>query len=118
MTGRRARRALDRILAANSLDEVLACPPDARGDVYEALLELQEPSPWWQQVVATVARRRSVTSAYVVDRAMAWLATLAELRRHDLYAFFGVEPGATADDIRNRWRALAKRYHPDNGGTD
>ena len=118
MTGRRARRALDRILAANSLDDVLGCAPDARSDVYEALLALEAPSAWWQQVAASVARRRAVTPAYVVDRAMAWLATLAELRRHDLYAFFGVEPRATADEIRDRWRDLAKRYHPDHGGTD
>lgn len=31
------------------------------------------------------------------------------------YQTLGVEPGATAEEIRRAYRALAKRHHPDTG---
>jgi hypothetical protein len=118
MTRRRARRALDRIVDAASIEGLLASPSAERADVYAMLLELQSPSSPWRRVVARVARRRGFTPAYVVDRGTALLGTLDERKRHDLYALFGVPPDATADDLRRRWHVLAKRHHPDHGPTD
>lgn len=34
----------------------------------------------------------------------------------DLLSVFGLNPGAFADDIKKRFRELAKKYHPDRGG--
>ncbi|HEY6736973.1 MAG TPA: J domain-containing protein [Candidatus Saccharimonadia bacterium] len=35
----------------------------------------------------------------------------------DYYELFGLEPNATAEQIRHAYRAAAKRHHPDAGGT-
>lgn len=35
------------------------------------------------------------------------------MKYRDYYAILGVEPGASADDIRKAYRRLARRYHPD-----
>jgi hypothetical protein len=115
MTRRRAVRALDRIVGSQSLEELLACSPVDREDVYETLRAMRAPGIRWRRVATAVARRRGVTVAYVEDRVMAVLASATELRRHDLYALIGVHSGATAADIRARWRVLAKRLHPDRG---
>ena len=34
----------------------------------------------------------------------------------ELLSVFGLNPGASADDIKKRFRELAKKYHPDRGG--
>jgi hypothetical protein len=36
----------------------------------------------------------------------------------DPHAVLGVEPGASPDDIKAAWRALARRHHPDLTGDD
>jgi DnaJ domain len=113
MTRRRAVRALDRIVRCQSLEELLACPPADRADVYEALREMRRPSALWRGAVVVTAFRRRVTPLYVEDRAATLLETASEIRRHDLYALFGVDPGVTLYDLRHRWRALAKQLHPD-----
>ena len=33
-----------------------------------------------------------------------------------LLSLLGLAPGATTQDIKRRFRTLAKRYHPDHGG--
>lgn len=118
MTARRARRALDRIVRCQSLEELLACPPAQRADVYEALRHMRHPRGGWRRAAEDVAADRNVTTAYVTDRAMAVLASMHEVRRHDLYALLGVDPSANADDIRRRWRQIAKRHHPDRPDAD
>src|SRR5258706_7023707 len=118
MTARRAGRALDRIVRCQSLEELLACPPAQRADVYEALRHMRNPRGGWRRAAEDVAADRDVTTAYVTDRAMAVLATMHEVRRHDLYALLGVDPSASADDIRRRWRLIAKRHHPDRPDAD
>lgn len=34
----------------------------------------------------------------------------------DVLSVFGLNPGASVDDIKKRFRELAKKYHPDQGG--
>ncbi len=34
----------------------------------------------------------------------------------ELLSIFGLHPGASVDDIKKRFRELAKKYHPDHGG--
>ncbi len=43
------------------------------------------------------------------------------LNFHDIYdvevlSVFGLDPGAGMEDIKRRFRELAKKYHPDHGG--
>lgn len=42
----------------------------------------------------------------------------AELPEADALALFGLAPTATADDLRDAWRAAAARWHPDKAATD
>ncbi len=37
-------------------------------------------------------------------------------QRQQALAVLGLPPNATPDQIKRRYRALAKRYHPDRGG--
>ncbi|WIV12691.1 J domain-containing protein [Proteiniborus sp. MB09-C3] len=34
----------------------------------------------------------------------------------DILSVFGLSPGVTIDDIKKKFRELAKKYHPDHGG--
>ncbi len=38
------------------------------------------------------------------------------LQRQQALAILGLPPNATPQQIKRRYRALAKRYHPDRGG--
>jgi DnaJ-domain-containing protein 1 len=38
------------------------------------------------------------------------------IQRQQALAVLGLPPNATAQQIKRRYRALAKRYHPDRGG--
>jgi DnaJ-domain-containing protein 1 len=38
------------------------------------------------------------------------------LERQQALAVLGLPPNATPEQIKRRYRALAKRYHPDRGG--
>lgn len=41
----------------------------------------------------------------------------SDMSREDAYRILGLEPGATEDDIRDAYRRLVKRLHPDSGGS-
>ncbi|RYH06334.1 DnaJ domain-containing protein [Tropicimonas sp. IMCC6043] len=40
-----------------------------------------------------------------------------DMSREDAYRVLGLEPGSTEDDIREAFRRLIKRLHPDSGGS-
>ncbi|MPN02731.1 hypothetical protein SDC9_149947 [bioreactor metagenome] len=40
-----------------------------------------------------------------------------EIQDPSVLSYFGLAPGASVDDIKKRFRELAKKYHPDCGGS-
>ncbi len=118
MSGRRA--ALDglaRILDAGAPEELFAGPEDEAHFLYGLLVDAaraRASAHYWE--ICRMARRRSVTPDYVVDRAAVLLATIEERRRTDLYRILGVPPLSSGETIREHWLELAKRHHPDVGG--
>lgn len=41
----------------------------------------------------------------------------SDMSREDAYRILGLEPGSTEDEIREAYRRLIKRLHPDSGGS-
>ena len=41
-----------------------------------------------------------------------------EIKDPTVLDYFGLAPGASMDDIKKRFRELAKKHHPDHGGSD
>jgi DnaJ-class molecular chaperone len=68
--------------------------------------------------VAGVRERRlddsGVDFAQIKDRMARWSQ---RLERDDPYATLGVAPDAQAEDVRERYRELARQHHPDHGGS-
>jgi hypothetical protein len=118
MTGRRA--ALDglaRILDAEAPEELFTGPEEEAHFLYGLLVDAaraRASKHYWE--ICRMARRRSVTPDYVVDRAAVLLATIEERRRTDLYRILGVPPLSSGETIREHWLERAKRHHPDVGG--
>lgn len=42
--------------------------------------------------------------------------SLDDIYNVKVLSVFGLNPGATIDDVKKRFRELAKKYHPDRGG--
>ncbi|WP_276536724.1 J domain-containing protein [Tissierella carlieri] len=40
-----------------------------------------------------------------------------EIQDPSVLDYFGLTPGASIDDIKKKFRELAKKYHPDHGGS-
>lgn len=40
-----------------------------------------------------------------------------EIQDPSVLSYFGLTPGASVDDIKKKFRELAKKYHPDCGGS-
>lgn len=41
-----------------------------------------------------------------------------EIQDPSVLSYFGLAPGASTDEIKRRFRELAKKYHPDHGGNN
>lgn len=41
-----------------------------------------------------------------------------EIQDPSILSYFGLAPGASIDEIKNKFRELAKKYHPDHGGSN
>jgi hypothetical protein len=41
-----------------------------------------------------------------------------EIQDPSVLSYFGLAPGASIDEIKARFRELAKKYHPDHGGSN
>jgi hypothetical protein len=54
---------LDRIVGSQALEDLLACSPREREDVYEAIRAMRAPGLKWRSAAGAVARRRGVTEA-------------------------------------------------------
>lgn len=108
---------LRRILDANDLDDLFTGPPSGDAERLGLLRRLAgAPDPNVALPLAQLAQRRRVTPAYISDRATVLLSSITERRRRDLYSVLGVTPLAGPDEIRRRWREVARRLHPDAGG--
>lgn len=122
MKRRAVLRAIERIVDANDIDELVSGPPDDAAACYAVLRECARGEAGrCFEVICQVATRRGVTPGYLVDRADVLLGT-AEMRRdNDLYHILGVRPLASDEEIRDQWREVVKRCHPDlvgEGGSD
>lgn len=114
---RRVRAVLSRVLESETVEELLAGDPRERALAARLLVEVARGREGaLGRKLEEFARRRGITPAYLADRAMVFLATLAELRRQDLYLALGIHPAAPTAEVRRRWRAIARGLHPDAVG--
>jgi hypothetical protein len=69
---------------------------------FDAFMEGYQPSPEMQAAADRIfARVRASTKPLAND-----------------YALLGIEPGATKRDIKNAYRRMARKLHPDTGGNE
>ena len=106
-----AGRFLGRRLSGMSLDELRALHAELRLDNYgrsilEAYLDRRE-AGWRENLQEDPAARAGKGAGVARSNAMT---------KQEAYQVLGVQPGASADDIRQAHRTLMKKFHPDKGG--
>jgi len=79
---------------------------------YEVGMSLVSPDAQQQSAVERLARTGSARSAAGPD-AFTRERLIAALRAPDHYAVLGIAPSADPDQVREAFRALARRLHPD-----
>lgn len=103
-----ARRG--RQLSSLSLADLLAMLPDVRVDDPEsaALLEayLDRVHPDWRGEEGSAAAEETPRGA-----------PSAAMTRDEAYRVLGLEPGASEDQVRDAYKRLMKKMHPDQGGS-
>ena len=60
--------------------------------------------------------RRRIIQEYLTDVFLSATGRVGSPERQRLLSVLGLEPGASQDDIRRRFRQRAKELHPDLGG--
>jgi len=109
-------RAIESILDAEGIDELMGGPPAEAGALYALLLECARGEAGeCFEAICRVAERRRVTPAYLIDRADVLVESAEARQAGDLYRVLGVPPLATGEEIRARWRDVVKECHPDAG---
>ncbi len=61
----------------------------------------------------TILRKYGADESYLKDRVKNLIRQMRELDEKNIYRRLGVEPGATPEDIKTKWREILKRSHPD-----
>jgi len=98
-----------RILSDLSLPELLQLLPEVQSDNQSLKLlqtYLDRAHPEWHDHVDRSANDRQTSPANPSD-----------MSREDAYRLLGLEPGSTEEEIRDAYRRLIKRLHPDSGGS-
>ena len=99
-----------RKLSDLSLDDLLGMLPDTRVEDPEsaALLEayLDRTQPGWRDGEAAGSAEETPRGA-----------PSAAMTRDEAYRILGVEPGTSEDQIRESYKRLMKKVHPDQGGS-
>jgi hypothetical protein len=108
-------RAIERMLAASGLDDLFATGDAA---VLRAVLAdvARGRAGRWYGTASRLARRRGLTAAYAVDRALVLWHALEARRRDDLYRALGVPALARAGALAARWEEVVQTMHPSAGG--
>lgn len=104
VAGAMAGRALDTLSRADLL-ALLASADSQSASVLEAYLDRREPGWREDSEVDSAAGRRSAP-------------TTGAMTEEEAYEILGLAPGADAEAISRAHRALMKRLHPDQGGTN
>jgi len=111
-------QAIESIFDADGIDDLVDRPPAEAGALYALLLECARGEAGeCFEAICRVAERRSVTPAYLIDRADVLVASADARQAGDLYRILGVPPLASEEEIRARWREAVKRCHPDLAGS-
>lgn len=123
MTGRRiwrheVVRAINRIVDANSFDDLLCGSEEESVKLCTVLLDLAAGAPRHGRAADAVARRRGLSTRYIEDRAKVLLGYARGGGRQDAYTILGLPPLSSLERIRERWRDLARELHPDSRGGD
>lgn len=106
LAGRFAGRALDQLTLVDcgSLYLETAADPDGRS-LLEAYLDRRFP------------RWREDLDQHADPRAGQRARSTGKMTKEEAHQILGVQPGASADEIRAAHRALMKKLHPDQGGS-
>jgi curved DNA-binding protein CbpA len=111
-------QAIESILDAEGIDDLVSRPPAEAGALYALLLECARGEAGeCFEAICQVAERRRVTPAYLIDRADVLVESAEARQAGDLYRILGVPSLATAGEIRARWREVVKECHPDLAGS-
>jgi curved DNA-binding protein CbpA len=108
---------MERILDAEGIDELLAGPSEDAGSAYAVLRECALGAAGrCYEAIDEVATRRGVLPSYLVDRADVLLTSARCREEGDLYRVLGVPALASAEEIRDQWRAVVRACDPEAGG--
>jgi DnaJ-like protein len=104
LAGRHQGASLDALDLATLLELFGEIDEDSR-DLLAAYLDRQQPG-WREHAQDDAAGERRPRAA-----------APGKMTEEEAFQILGIEPGASADDIRRAHRSLMKKLHPDQGGS-
>lgn len=72
-------------------------------------------------ITKTVEAMRGIErwgASSILERAFTGFAALPSGQSDQWWVVLGTHPNATKDEIREAWRSMAKKHHPDHGGSE